>query len=249
MGLNEAGCSMVYQTRSYAGELVGVALHPPARLPGLIQARSRSTPKFTGAGLCRVLDVMIALAAIVFLSPVFLLIAALVKLQDGGAVIFKQTRMGRGGETFTCLKFRSMRADAETYLNNLLAASPELNRQWERDHKLKRDPRITPIGEFLRKTSLDELPQLFNILAGDMSVVGPRPIVEAEIARYGRWYQYYTSVKPGLTGLWQVSGRNDVTYRRRIAMDRAFHRARSVYLYIRIVLATVPAVLQRRGSY
>ena len=129
------------------------------------------------------------------------------------------------------------------------AWDPELRREWETTFKLRRDPRITALGAFLRKSSLDELPQLFNILKGEMSVVGPRPIVAAEVARYGRWYRDYCNVRPGLTGLWQVSGRNDVNYRRRVALDVAYARRRSLGLYLKIIIATVPAVLLRNGSY
>jgi len=121
--------------------------------------------------------------------------------------------------------------------------------QWRHTRKLKRDPRVTRVGEALRRSSLDELPQLINILRGEMSVVGPRPIVAAEIVHYGRWYGYYKNMNPGLTGLWQVSGRNDVSYRRRVALDRLFHRRRSWWLCSRIVAATVPAMVTRKGAY
>jgi lipopolysaccharide/colanic/teichoic acid biosynthesis glycosyltransferase len=233
---------MVYPTYSYVDSLLGARR-------AIRRREALSSAAFNASWSCRVMDFVIALVAAVAFSPVFLLITILVKLQDGGPVLFRQQRIGQDGQRFSCLKFRSMRPDAEAYLAKLLATSPDLREQWEQDHKLKRDPRVTPIGAFLRKSSLDELPQLFNILAGDMSVVGPRPIVEAEIERYGRWYRYYCGVKPGLTGLWQVSGRNDVTYRRRIAMDRVFHRRQSFGLYGYIVLATAPAVVLRRGSY
>jgi exopolysaccharide production protein ExoY len=164
-------------------------------------------------------------------------------------VLFAQKRNGRGGRRFRCYKFRSMRPDAEIYLKQLLSTDPVLRREWEQTHKLKQDPRITPLGDFLRRSSLDELPQLFNIIRGEMSIVGPRPIVDSEIHHYGRWYRYYTRVRPGLTGLWQVSGRSDVSYRRRVAMDRLYVRTRSLNSYVWILLATAPAVLMRRGSY
>src|SRR5579859_6769855 len=196
----------------------------------------------------RALDIVISLMALVFLAPVAILIGILIKLHDGGPVLFSQERIGRHGRRFRCWKFRSMRPDAEVHLAVLLASDSGLRRQWELHRKLKDDPRITPLGDFLRRSSLDELPQLLNILCGDMSVVGPRPIVDSEIVCYDRWYRYYIAVKPGLTGLWQVSGRNDVTYRRRIAMDRFFFRAHSIKLYLLILLATAPAVLMRRGS-
>jgi lipopolysaccharide/colanic/teichoic acid biosynthesis glycosyltransferase len=199
--------------------------------------------------LRRSVDFSIALAAVVALLPLLVVISVLIKLQDGGPVLFAQKRIGRSGRRFYCYKFRSMRPDAEAYLRELLAADPVLRREWEQTHKLKQDPRITPLGDFLRRSSLDELPQLFNIIRGEMSIVGPRPIVDSEIHHYGRWYRYYTRVRPGLTGLWQVSGRSDVSYRRRVAMDRLYVRTRSLNSYVWILLATAPAVLMRRGSY
>lgn len=197
----------------------------------------------------RLLDIAISLVAMVTFAPLAIIIGALIKLHDGGPILFGQERIGRDGRRFRCWKFRSMRPDAEVHLAVLLASDSGLRRQWELHRKLKDDPRITPLGDFLRRSSLDELPQLLNILRGDMSVVGPRPIVASEIVCYDRWFRYYVAVKPGLTGLWQVSGRNDVSYRRRIAMDRFFYRAHSIGFYLAILLATVPAVLLRRGSY
>jgi lipopolysaccharide/colanic/teichoic acid biosynthesis glycosyltransferase len=197
----------------------------------------------------RILDISLSLAGIIFLLPLFIFIGAAVKLQDGGPMLFSQVRIGRNGRRFRCYKFRSMWPDAEERLAKVLASSPAYRAEWEASHKLKSDPRITRFGTFLRYSSLDELPQLFNILTGDMSVVGPRPIVEAEVERYGRWYRYYASVKPGLTGLWQISGRSDVAYRRRIAMDRLFCRSNSLKIYAWTILATVPSVLAARGSY
>jgi len=198
--------------------------------------------------LRRSLDIVLSLGAIVVFAPLILLISLLIKIQDGGPVLFNQERIGRGGRRFRCWKFRSMVQDAEERLAAVLRMNPALRAEWELTHKLKGDPRITRLGSFLRQSSLDELPQLFNILAGDMSVVGPRPIVEAEIEKYGRWFRYYTAVTPGLTGLWQVAGRSDVSYRRRVAMDRLYTRLNSLQSYLVIVLATVPAVLARRGA-
>jgi exopolysaccharide production protein ExoY len=142
-----------------------------------------------------------------------------------------------------------MAPDAETRLAELLVADQAARCEWERDHKLKNDPRITRIGAFLRKSSLDELPQLLNVLAGHMSLVGPRPIVASEIAKYGQHFPAYCSVRPGITGLWQVSGRNDVSYQRRIAMDVAYSRGNSFALYCKLLAKTIPAVLLRKGSY
>jgi lipopolysaccharide/colanic/teichoic acid biosynthesis glycosyltransferase len=195
------------------------------------------------------MNVVVALAALIFLAPVMLAVAMAVFLQDGGPVVFAHRRIGRGGRYFYCLKFRSMAIDAELRLADLLANDPVARAEWEKDHKLRNDPRVTRLGAFLRRTSLDELPQLFNVLRGDMSLVGPRPIVDAEIAKYGRRFASYCAVKPGITGLWQVSGRNDTTYRARVAMDCIYARQRNVLMDGLIIAATVPAVLMRRGSY
>jgi lipopolysaccharide/colanic/teichoic acid biosynthesis glycosyltransferase len=192
---------------------------------------------------------MIALCVILFALPLLLAIAASVKLQDGGSIIFAHERLGKDGRKFRCFKFRSMVADAEHRLAQLLARDAIARAEWARDHKLRRDPRITPFGDFLRRSSLDELPQLFNVLRGEMSIVGPRPIVDAEIAKYGRRYRYYCAVKPGITGLWQVSGRNDVSYRRRVAMDTVYARRKSLAWDLKLLFLTVPAVLFASGSY
>jgi len=192
---------------------------------------------------------LLAVAILLFVLPIMLAVAAAIRVQDGGPALFRHRRIGRDGKTFDCWKFRSMRVDAEARLQQLLADDPEARREWARDQKLRNDPRITPLGGFLRKSSLDELPQLINLLRGEMNLVGPRPIVESEIPRYGRRFKHYTAVKPGITGLWQVSGRNQVDYRRRVAMDSLYARRRSIGLDLWIVAKTAPAVLLKRGSY
>ena len=197
----------------------------------------------------RALDVAIALGSLIFALPLLIAIAVIVRAQDGGSSVFAHERVGRGGRMFKCLKFRSMVLDSDRRLAELLASDPYARAEWERDHKLKCDPRITRVGAFLRRSSLDELPQLFNVLRGEMSIVGPRPIVTAEISRYGRRFQSYCAVKPGITGLWQVSGRNDVAYRRRVAMDTIYARKKSLVWDIKLLLLTVPAVLFASGSY
>jgi lipopolysaccharide/colanic/teichoic acid biosynthesis glycosyltransferase len=195
------------------------------------------------------MNVALAVVAVIFLAPVMVAVALAVFLQDGGPVVFAHRRIGRGGRYFYCLKFRSMAIDAEQRLAELLANDPVARAEWEKDHKLRNDPRVTRLGAFLRKTSLDELPQLFNVLRGEMSLVGPRPIVDAEIPKYGRRFVSYCAVKPGITGLWQVSGRNDTSYRSRVAMDCLYAKQRNVLMDGFIIAATVPAVLMRRGSY
>jgi exopolysaccharide production protein ExoY len=206
-------------------------------------------PGYQEVGIAnRMLDVTVALAAIVFFGPLMLLIALAIAV-SGGPVLFRQMRLGQGGELFTCLKFRTMYVDAEQLLAEVLASDPVARAGWEREHKLRRDPRVSTVGRFLRKTSLDELPQLFNVLAGSMSIVGPRPIVAAEARRYGRYIQNYCEVRPGITGLWQISGRNETSYRRRVACDVAYVRTKSAVTDLLIILKTVPAVCMARGAY
>jgi len=199
--------------------------------------------------LTEAMNVVVALLALIFLAPVMIAVAIAIYAQDGGPILFAHRRLGRNGRHFYCLKFRSMAVDAERRLQELLAQDPAARAEWEKDHKLRNDPRVTRLGEFLRKTSLDELPQLFNVLRGDMSLVGPRPIVDAEISKYGRRFQNYCAVKPGITGLWQVSGRNDTSYRTRVAMDCVYAARRNVWMDAAVLAMTVPAVLARRGSY
>jgi len=201
------------------------------------------------AMVIRWLDIALALAALIFVAPLMVVIGVCIWVQDGGPALFAHTRVGKGGRRFKCLKFRTMVVGAETRLQTLLAADPAARREWEADHKLRRDPRITALGRFLRKSSLDELPQLLNVLAGEMSLVGPRPIVESEVSRYGRWYHHYCSATPGITGLWQVSGRNNVSYRRRVALDVLYTKNASLPLYVAILFRTVPALLQSKGCY
>lgn len=197
----------------------------------------------------RSLDIIFAGVALLFLLPVMFILAIVTWLGDPGPVFFGHVRVGKNGREFRCLKFRTMVTDAEQRLIDLLQADPVARAHWERDRKLSYDPRITGIGRFMRKSSLDELPQLWNVICGEMSLIGPRPIVQAEVPRYGRYIADYMTIRPGISGLWQISGRNDVSYRRRVALDVAFARSQSVRLYLRILILTVPAVLFQRGSY
>jgi lipopolysaccharide/colanic/teichoic acid biosynthesis glycosyltransferase len=191
----------------------------------------------------------LALLLLIVLVPLLLFVALAIAVEDGGPVVFAHRRLGRYGRSFDCLKFRTMAKDAEERLTRLLEVDPAAREEWERDRKLRKDPRITPLGSILRRSSLDELPQLINVLRGEMSLVGPRPIVQAEVARYGSRIRHYYSVKPGITGLWQVSGRSDVSYRTRVAMDCLYARNRSLLLDGWLLVLTVPAVLFRRGCY
>ncbi len=211
-------------------------------------ARSRGSRGRAREATKRVLDLVISATALVFLAPLMIAVALVIKLGDRGPAIFAHTRIGRGGEAFKCYKFRSMVTDAEARLKKLLAEDPEAAAEWARDQKLRCDPRITPVGAFLRKTSLDELPQLFNVLKGEMSIVGPRPIVLGEVARYGEFFEDYARVNPGITGLWQVSGRSDTTYAERVALDRRYAQTWTVLGDVMIILKTIPAVLLKKGA-
>ena len=214
------------------------------------QQRDRPTvPLRLSMALIRYLDIMIAGAALLFLLPLLVGLAIATWLGDPGPVFFGHVRIGKNGRSFRCFKFRTMVTDAEQRLLKLLETDPVARADWERDRKLTNDPRITGIGRFMRKSSLDELPQLWNVICGEMSLVGPRPIVQAEVPRYGRYIADYMTARPGISGLWQISGRNDVSYRRRVALDVAFSRSQSLKLYLRILVLTIPAVLFQRGSY
>jgi len=196
----------------------------------------------------RALDVLGACAALLLFGPVMLLTALAIKVLDPGPLLFAHTRLGHGGHAFRCFKFRSMTVDADARLAHLLQTDAEARAEWQETQKLRRDPRITPIGRFLRRSCLDELPQLFNVLRGEMSLVGPRPITASEAARYGRHFLVYCSLKPGITGLWQVKRQHKTSYRRRVAFDLAYARSRSVALNLRILLATVPCVVRGEGA-
>ena len=199
--------------------------------------------------LSRAVDLIIAIIALILFGPLMLLTALAVATERRGSVLFAHTRIGQYGQRFQVYKFRSMHVDSDHILASHLATDPVAAAEWQRDHKLRCDPRINRLGGFLRKSSFDELPQLFNVLRGEMSIVGPRPIVEAEIPRYGRFFKAYCRVTPGITGVWQVSGRNDVSYRRRVAMDAVYAKRKCLSLDLRLMLATIPAVVSRKGSY
>jgi len=196
----------------------------------------------------RLVDICGAVTIGIAASPVLLLIS-LFLWREGGPIIYRHRRIGRGGRPFECLKFRTMIPNADQILRDMLARDPELKREWLRDRKLRNDPRVTWTGRFLRRTSLDELPQLWNILRGEMSLVGPRPIVREELRRYGRNVREYLAVLPGITGLWQVTGRNDTNYRRRVVLDTYYVRNRTLLLDIYILLKTTRVVLRGGGAY
>ena len=204
-----------------------------------------------GRSIKRSGDIIFSSLALILGCPLLLLVAALVRFSSPGPIFYVQRRIGRGYQHFGCIKFRTMRVDADVYLDTILSQSSELRAEFERDFKLRNDPRITPIGRLLRRSSLDELPQFLNILRGEMSVVGPRPIVDRELRRYGPYMNEVLSVRPGLTGLWQVSGRNNLAYTRRVRLDLTYVRGRSVSLDLIIILRTISVLLlpADRGAY
>jgi exopolysaccharide production protein ExoY len=194
-------------------------------------------------------DLIVAVAAILALGPLMLVLAGLIWVGDGGPALYGHVRVGKMGQLFRCWKFRSMVVDADRILAAHLATDSDARAEWEANQKLRRDPRITSLGRFLRSSSLDELPQLWNVLAGEMSIVGPRPIVIAEINRYRSSFAAYCACRPGITGLWQVSGRNDTSYEHRVALDKRYSESRTLLMDVQIVVSTIPAVIARRGSY
>lgn len=197
----------------------------------------------------RIFDILCTSVGVLCLLPLFMGIALWIYTDSPGPVIFKHRRIGRGGKEFSCYKFRSMCVDADVKLKKLLETDPQAKAEWDTDFKLKNDPRITRSGAFLRKTSLDELPQLFNVLKGDMSLVGPRPIIRAEVPRYGKYIEDFYMVRPGVTGMWQTSGRNDVTYDERVQMDTWYVRNWNVWFDIVLIWRTIKVVAGKKGAY
>lgn len=196
----------------------------------------------------RGMDIIGSTLILLLLSPVLLVLYLLIR-KDGGSVIYGHSRIGRDRKVFKCLKFRSMVMNSQEVLDDLLKNDPQAKAEWDKDFKLKNDPRITKVGHFIRRTSLDELPQLFNVLKGEMSLVGPRPVVEEELERYEGELDYYLMAKPGMTGLWQISGRNDVDYETRVYFDSWYVKNWSVWNDIVILFKTVGVVLGRSGAY
>ncbi|MEQ3746454.1 MAG: sugar transferase [Henriciella sp.] len=196
----------------------------------------------------RALDLALVIPALLFLLPVFAIIAILIKV-EGGPLLYRQIRIGRDGQRFSMLKFRTMQVDAEQRLVRMIAHCPDTKAEWDAFQKLRRDPRVTRCGDFLRRTSLDELPQLLNILMGDMSVVGQRPILPSQRDAYGLHIYGYERARPGLTGLWQVSGRNSLTFEDRAALGSDYINRWSLWLDIKLILLTVPTVLFSRDAF
>jgi exopolysaccharide production protein ExoY len=213
-----------------------------------VPARPVSIDPF-GGGAKRSLDILLGLSLCILFSPLLLGTALLIKALDGGPVFFAHSRMGFGWMTFRCWKFRTMAPHTDEVLSEYLAKDTEAAAEWVQTHKLKHDPRVTRLGKILRESSVDELPQLLNVIKGDMSLVGPRPILPSEAVKYGWRLEKYAAARPGMTGLWQVSGRSELSFRRRIAIDSKYVRRYSFAGDLAILLRTFPAVISRNGSY
>jgi Undecaprenyl-phosphate galactose phosphotransferase WbaP len=204
---------------------------------------------FWNLGIKRFMDLLFVITGGIIILPLLLVIALLVKLSSPGPVLYSHRRLGKNGKYFNAYKFRSMVNNSQDVLEKLLSQSPEKRGEWEASHKLKDDPRVTSIGKFLRRTSFDEFPQLINILKGEMSLVGPRPVVDEEVEKYGKDFDRIFSVNPGLTGLWQVSGRSDTDYTERVAYDTYYLQSWSVWLDLWVLLKTISVVIKGKGAY
>lgn len=227
---------------------VSFNFHETARTGVGRAAETEWAPAGAAAVIKRLVDVIGAIVLGLVFMPLIVVIVFMLR-KGGGPVIYVHRRVGRGGRMFPCLKFRTMVPNADQRLRELLEGNPELQAEWVRDHKLRHDPRVTRLGRFLRRTSLDELPQLVNVLRGEMSLVGPRPVVREELLRYGKNVATYLAARPGITGLWQVTGRNDTDYRRRVVLDTYYVRNQNLFLDLYILAKTTGVVLGGNGAY
>ncbi len=220
---------------------------PPSRS----RLKSLSQSRLDGNFAKRLFDVAFSLSVLILFSPVYLVLALLIAISSPGPIFYIQERVGKDYKPFGCLKFRTMVENADEILLDIMASSPALRQEFEDNFKLKQDPRITMIGRFLRLTSLDEFPQFWNVLKGDMSVVGPRPLVPEELPRYGRYMEKVLTIRPGITGLWQVSGRNDIPYDRRVQMDVYYVNSRNFWLDFWLVMKTIGVIVfpKNNGAY
>jgi Undecaprenyl-phosphate galactose phosphotransferase WbaP len=221
--------------------------------PVLLRDRriSRSLQSLGGEFFKRLFDILFSLSVLILFAPVYLLLALSIALSSPGPIFYVQERVGKNRKLFYCLKFRTMVENADDILLEIMEKSPHLRQEFENNFKLKQDPRITWIGRFLRMTSLDEFPQFWNVLKGDMSVVGPRPLVEEELPRYGRYINKVLTIRPGITGLWQVSGRNDIPYPRRVQIDLYYVNDKNLWMDMWIVFKTIGVVIfpKNNGAY
>ena len=228
--------------------------HQSIAEPGLTAGQhAEPTPvkvmPFGSAGLIRLFDIVSATALLLCMLPLLVVLAIALQIDSPGPLFFTQQRVGRNGKLFRCFKFRTMCVNADQVLVRHLAECEKAREEWLRNFKLRDDPRVTRLGVIVRRLSFDEFPQLLNIIAGDMSVVGPRPIIRAEIDSYGRHFATYCAVRPGLTGLWQVSGRSDVCFKKRVRLDCYYIARKSLVNDLAIVFRTIPVVLMARGAY
>lgn len=212
---------------------------------------SRSLQSLDGELFKRLFDILFSLSVLILFAPVYLLLAFSIALSSSGPIFYVQERVGKNRKRFYCLKFRTMVENADDILLEIMENSPHLRQEFEDNFKLKQDPRITWIGRFLRMTSLDEFPQFWNVLKGDMSVVGPRPLVEEELPRYGRHINKILTIRPGITGLWQVSGRNDIPYPRRVQIDLYYANDKNLWMDMWIIFKTIGVVIfpKNNGAY
>jgi exopolysaccharide production protein ExoY len=239
-----------YTTLEASSKARSVSLAKPISAPQNTGLEATPVSEFRlGDWRKRGLDISAASVGLVVLLPAFIFIAVLIRLSSSGQIIYGHERIGRGGRPFKCLKFRTMVPNGDEVLRAHLASSESARLEWEANRKLKSDPRVTPIGAILRATSADELPQLINVLRGEMSLVGPRPIVHDELRYYGPFSSHYLATKPGITGLWQVSGRSNVTYDQRVKFDVEYCESWSFLKDIVIIVRTVPALISREGTY
>lgn len=223
----------------------GAVLLAPYNMTDAATSEARRNPALLKRGF----DIVFSAAALIALAPVMLIVAIALRLREPGPVFFAHNRTGINGRQFKCLKFRTMHTDGDERLARVFDIDPVARKEWQEDQKLENDPRVHSLGDFLRKSSLDELPQFWNVLRGDMSIVGPRPITSKESVRYGRHFSDYCSVKPGITGAWQVGGRSETTYEYRVGLDVDYIRNASFLDDIRIVIKTVGVVLARKGAH
>jgi lipopolysaccharide/colanic/teichoic acid biosynthesis glycosyltransferase len=219
--------------------------------PPKVKPKSFTSQGLHGEFAKRLFDIVFSLTVLVLFSPIYLILALLIAISSDGPIFYVQERVGKNYRRFNCIKFRTMVNNADEILGQMMETSPELRHEFENSFKLKKDPRITKIGRFLRITSLDEFPQFWNVLKGDMSVVGPRPLVAEELIKYGCHIDQVLTIRPGITGLWQVSGRNDIPYPRRVQIDLHYVQFRNFWLDLWIILKTIDVVImpKNNGAY
>jgi exopolysaccharide biosynthesis polyprenyl glycosylphosphotransferase len=245
--VNSSDVSMWLSSGMYEILTTGVQIQDVGSVPMVSVNRVR----LTGINIIlkALIDYLGATLGLIILSPLFLFIAIVMKLTDPGPIVYRRRVVGVGGKEFDAFKFRTMVVNSKEVLDDLLARDPKAREEYDKFYKLKDDPRITKVGAFLRKTSIDELPQLLNVLRGEMSIVGPRMITMAEVEKYGKWGLNLHTVKPGITGLWQVTGRSELTYEERVRLDMNYIRNYSIWIDLQIVVQTIPAVLMSKGAY